>query len=718
MSLLHARLAVQLGDLEAANSFFREAVDEAEGENRNQLRVEFGAALYRQGELDAGIEQFELAGADRGDEDARHRFARALYAKGELTRAFALLEAAERDGIGSYWALELGALIAHRRNDPATEERYLERMLVLKPQDVSTALRLGAALLRQGKRERLSALLPDLRMRSDLAGWQMVQTAELHLEAGESEHALPLVYRAVRLEADDPSIQLAFINIFLHREGDERGLDPDLVGPNTYTRLEGPHGDKPSYLILREGPTDIRRDEFLVTDPRVAELLGKRVDDVIVLWPGTSREASYRVVEIKHAIVHAFQDMMAHFGHRHPENTAIQQFHVGPEPTRDDFAFLFDSLEQSKERGEAVMAMYRTQQMPLGFIAHLLGKKLPDVYAAFSGLRGELLHVEFPDLAALREAVELAGSATHVVVTRSALITVRELGVSALLRSRYAELVVPQSLVDELEAEARELRLLLRDGRKTMIAVEGGFTMYEESPEETRRHFEERQSLVAWVRENCRVVPLPFEATTEEVETWRERLGRSSLDSYMLSIYEGFPLHTDDLGLRRLVIGPSERRAPGFSTIALLGAATDGGDLAILEFHRYMAKLVRLNHTHVPVSADTLFTALVDAEFDLYDQTIPLFDRLRSAHTEHRSAVGIVAELLQKVTLSPKEATITAVANLCLECLGDGHPQPETFRLLVQAVRRHLSLLPDARHAVESALYTFLGSKVSGGNLI
>jgi tetratricopeptide (TPR) repeat protein len=713
--LMMGRISVRRGSIDTATTMYLEAIDRAGERERNIARVEFGSVLAKHEQLDAAIEQFELAAADEGDEHARERFARALYSKGELTRAFAILAAAERDGIASLWVAELGALIAHKRNDPATEQQYLERVLAMEPTDAETSIRLGAALLRQGKFAQLSPLLAGLRIRTDLPGWQLVQAAELHLEAGEPEHALPMAFRAVRSEPDDPGVQLAFVNIFLHRADEERTLDPEVVGPDTYLVLEGPRAEKLSYLLLSEGPTDIRRDEFLYSDPRVSRLAGKRVGDFVILRAGALSEATYRVAEIKHAMVQVFQDTMIHFGQRNPENTALQQFRVGPEPTADDFAFLFDSLTEARTRGETVRGMYREQGLPLGLVSVLLGRKLPDVYAAFSGLYGETLYVEFPEQAALREAVGLVATAKDAVLTRSALVTMGELDLFGSVSTRFENLLVPQSLLDELDEEARDLRLSLSDGRKSAVAVEGGFTMYEESAEDTRLHYAARRNLITWVRKHARVVPLPFEATGPDVEQWRERLGESTMDSYMLAIHEGIPIYADDLGLRRLAIGPDERRAPGFSTVAVLISAAERGEILPREFHRQTAHLVRLNHGHVPISADTLFTALVDATFELDSGTLRLFDRLRGKYSNHTSAAGVAAELLQKVTLSPRETTLTAVTNICLECLTDGHPLPDSIRLFAHAYRRRLALLPNARRAVDAALTAFLNRRMLEG---
>ena len=609
--LWRARIAVRSDRAEDAEHEYRQAIDLAKTDaDSSSANAEFAVYLSRRGSQEEALRYFQQAGADSDSapEQWRAYYARALYEADELARVDALLRALQSAGPLPYWALEIEARIARRQADASREANALERMLSLKPGGLLPTILLADAHIRDGKADRAHPLIDALCARTDLTAVQRLNVAELALRAGNDTLALPLAFDALHADPDEPNVHLAYVNIFLQTEARGVDFDEQVVKSNTVVTLERTSrgiNESLTYIILARGDADTLHDEYLVTDTRVADLLGLRSGDNVVRRLGQLSETAYRISEIKSIFVYAFQDVLKHFARRFPASTALQAFTVGDVSDPGELAFLVQSTSGQSDRIVQILALHTTQLLPIGAVARLTDTDVPRVMRALGTSSEYRLNVERGGQSQYEASVTVAADDGPVVVSRSALVTAHALNLLPLLKQRYPDLLAPTILVAEIESELAELNRGMQGGLHRIGSTPGqGLVVHETSPEEVRREHQKLDYLLRWIHKNCQITPRPLSSFGSERERLREILGSSDFDTCAIAADRGVRLYADDLGLRSLA--ETEYGVDGFSTWAMVNSQMRGR-LSNAERDDLVSQLIDAGHYFVPVNAGLLY---------------------------------------------------------------------------------------------------------------
>jgi tetratricopeptide (TPR) repeat protein len=705
-TILRARIADRSGDAHGANVLYRRAVETASTNDQVGARMEWASFLRRQGDLEAALAQLTAADAASADEDTRRRYVKWLHEAGDYERVAEVVDRANRDGIRSAWVLEVQSWLAHVRGDVPGELRTLSEWIKVEPGRADAHLNLAHAHLRLGDRETAAAVLDGFTHLSVLTPTEEMGFAQLLFEVGRVGAGLEMALHAVRRDRSDERLKGAFAHMFLSRRDSVLSTPPTKVAAGVHVVLVGQSGERQEYTIFADEPVDPSRGEYLPTDPVVQSLIGLTKGERVVRRPGAPTEAVYEVAELKPVLLHMFHQILSRFGQEHPDSRIMQQVHIGEEPSLQRFAPVIQSVFQRAAGADEAVRVYEELRVPLGSLAAILGRRIPDVYAYLAGTDGKHLYAEFGDALHFELAVREASQPT-IVLTRSALLTAGELGFRHQLPEWFVRLIVPRSLVDDLADELRELEKPLGESRQTLSSTGGRLVLHEFTHEELRTAKAEREEVLRWVRDTCSVEPLPSNSLTTADRWWREAIGTSSYDSYVLGVALNIPVHADDLGLRLVSPGDCGKQVRGFSSSALLTSLHARRMLESAEYHRHLTRLVELQHVHVPVSSSLFEAVLFEAGFLVDPSVMRVFARLSGVYSLAQDAIDVAAELIRAVAKSTASHRLYAVATLCMEYLWDGHPQPGTLSAFAAAVRIRLYLLPLARDSFEQALNDF-----------
>lgn len=692
--LMRARLSSLRGDIEAAHEHYARALDAAGRDVLDELNIEFGMFLLRQGESVAAAELLEAGNAAEHSDRSRRALAQALYQAGRYAQVAELVERLDEEGEAPSWALELGASLALKRDDIPRAIEYLEQLRKAWPRNSRARIHLAYGLLRERQRDRALEVLGELEAYEDLDGQNLMRLAELLLWADERERALQAAYRAIRRHPRDPDLQLGYVGIFLRREAEEGELDVENVGPDTWVQLkEDGTGRTVEFVITTHVPLPGREYEIGLDDPRATLLLGRSVGETVVFREGMLDEVKYTVSDIKHAYVHAFQTILLNFPTQHPSHHGLQSFRVGESPTVEDFGPILQNLRSREEWTDAVLQYYAEHGLPLGFVTTQLNIRLRVALRWFRDNPDRVLFIERGDIESIQTSLEAATIAEAVVAAHSALLTLQQLELLDLLPELYDRVVAPRSLLDELQDELANLREdIRRGGARGIVALGDKILPVERSVVELRAEADAIQSLIGFIDANIELLPRPFEALDERAETLREVIGPSSFDAFALA-GGGRVLYADDLWLCALT--RNEKGALGFSTYSLLQRAHQENRLSADDYHAAVAKLIDAGYAFVPVTPDLLFHVFESDGYQVGRRFLRVLDRIGAEHASLESAVAVVGGLLRRVLLSPvDQLRRDAVANAAFSRLLRGR-NPRDVAVRLNAVLRGLfELLP------------------------
>jgi tetratricopeptide (TPR) repeat protein len=710
LHLYRARMAARQGDQELARGEYVATIEAVGPAEVTDLQAEFAWYLYNEADFARAADLFRESGAWAHSETAAKLYGRSLMIIGRWDEAAALIAHLRSPDEQRSWIVDIESHIALQRDDVPSALAALQHFVELEPEDVEARLRLAETLLRAGNEQHAGEILAALEMREDLAPDEMVSLAGLLVEVGRSTRGLTLAYRALREYPNDPRLHVACVQVFFRAESAPASLFVrDVVTADTWLKLQADNGEELDYLILSEGPVDVRRNEMLVSDQRAQPFLGLRPDDTVVLREGTATERRFRVVELKSALLHVFHDAMLGYQTRFPGRAELQSIHVGEGESFDPWPF-YRTLIHSNTSAHALTDLYRQKRFPIGALADIQGRSVRRTYLQLLYNPDLPVYVEEPGHL---ENSEAEARKETIVLTATGLATLQVLGRMDLLPQMYTRILATQSLLDELNAEIAEWGQAHQHGGYMTAGVnpDHTFTFTDVTRENISHLAEELVGLRDTVQRIAEITPRPLTAWDAHEEEARSLLGASSYDAYVLA-GEAAGLHADDWGLRW--VAGHERQVTGFSTYVLLCIARERGILTDEEFYRDVTSLIALGHTFIPIDTDLLYHALSERSYHIDDVMLRLLDVLANPAVTLESAIPVAVGLLRKVALSPLgSGALGLVTAVALERISTGRDLRATIRGFLSAAKNAFRLLPREHDVVRERISAFVAAKTA-----
>jgi len=717
--VFRARIAKGRGDLAAMGAAFEEAAEASADPARNAALVEYGMALGAAKEWVRAGEVFERAGGGAPGFAHQEAYGRALFNANDLQKAAALVDRLTKSGALPDWALELGSLIAYRQGDWTSEANYLQELTQRGSRSVYVRLRLASALSKSNRASESAVILDDLVKSEGLSPLEQMQVAQLYEKTPSPSKAMPLAFLAWRRLPTDMQLSGAFVNLFLTHDHNDIP-QPSEVGSDTHVTLSSPETEPLEYVIYDSGPIDSRANEYLRTDPVVADLLGLRTGDRIIRNKGQWNAIEYTVAEIKPAIAHAAFDVAKHFSSRFPGQGFIQEYKVGDGDSLRLLAPVIAGLHGRKQRLEELCSLYDRQLLPIGMLAGALGANQIGVMQLLTSSPSRRLQIEWSHVTGVNESHAAAMAATTFVVTRSALATLENTGLTERVFSAY-DVICARTTFQEVCEEEERLAKLVDKGESTFVEEEDRIRLRVIAPGEATPSLERLTSLRERLEKNARIEVRPLSSfevvagTTDRGMTsdeLRDALGEASFDTLAIAKDQGVPCYADDLGLRS--VAATEFGVRSFSTVGLILALASKGIISSSERDLYLLRLIELRCHFVPVNAELLHTATKHAGTLGRETVDAAFARLADPGVELITALAIAGQLLRRVALadvavaSLREITITVLRAL----VKDRSPMV-VARLLTRVAEDVFLLMPSAADEVRDACNDFL--RLDGG---
>lgn len=752
--VLRARIEVANKRWDAAEAAYRAAAARGTGGDASKILGEFATALSIADQDERAIDVYVEAGID----DPRNPFFRnlitSLMRAGRFGRVMALVAKCEEEAIqrGDTLAslppslLDAATDIAWRQEDFAGSARVLDARLIQEEaggKEAPTASMLTAAYAhaKTGNLDRSRMLVDAVLSRAELGPEDRMRAAKVLIAIGVHQRAIDVAFTAVRTRPSDKRMITDFINVVVAPDlprtrasitseqdgGDEmprelapsgshsdvdsamNGDDDDdvgtdgkrgIVGPDTFVRMRTDDGQRYDYFLYSDPPTDARLNEYLMTDPVVADLIGKSVGDVVVRNRGTWGEQRLSVSRVMPAVVMVFRRYMRTFAAQFPEEPMFRMFNIGPNPTVDSLAQIIATARLGTYHAEDALAKYEDTPIPLGVLARTLGKPLINV--ALSIAAGESrLHTDGPPYSDYDASSKSLKEATTVILTRPALAFLDELGLWNALTARY-RLIAPRSMMDEWDEEIRQLEATAHFGRVSLREVSGRPTIETIPIGAADFALRASRSLHEGVAAAATVLHRPVSALTADDDKWRELLGAPSFDAVAVARSESAMLYADDLGLR--AVAEHQYHAQSFPTAALLDLFHSEGLLTDDEFEQHTVRLIELGHDMVPIRGSTVVAAFGRAGSSTHTADRVLA-RLADARVTAVSAAVVAVTALRGLAMaSVTTTTLSDAAERVTEALIRERDPADIIPTFGSVLRQAFILLPSHRNTIEAAV--------------
>jgi tetratricopeptide (TPR) repeat protein/predicted nucleic acid-binding protein len=633
---VRSQAAARAGDTDRAVELLQRAISVASPKLARELRITLAGRLYDASDFEGAVSAYREANLQPADDDYWN-FLIALLRAGRLGELLQITsELRKVSGISRVTQLEVQVLELIGDYDGA--ERLLRELIQAQGASVDLKIALVSLYLRLGRRDDAKQMLDSIDVD------EIRDDANRMLDMAEARHilglpgGLELAYAARRVGFDSPSVHMRFIGLFLSREpADARLLTTDKVASGTTVELVR-KDERQVVSILDEVDASRGGGEVTPEEPLAQKLMGLEVGSRVTV--GAAPGVGYTIAKVQSKFVTAFQDSINNFPLWFPEEAGFWRVDVA-ENDLSNLLFLIDEQHKSAER---VMQLYRTQPIPLGVIADLLGRSIVDVWTALVGLQGERLFASVDG--SFDGSVEpVEGQA--LVLDLVGVLTASHLAVLSLLAESF-RLIVPRSVVDDLRRHHSE-RFEGAPQAGTLGKIKEQYVHTEISEDERARARRYSEDLLASIEVNTEIASTTaaLELEPGEYAKLQNTLGRSSADAILVAKEEQALLFSDDLRLRQ--VAAEVAGVAGTWTQPVLRALRHAGRISEDDYLRAVRALILSNYRYPGVSTDEMIGLLAHDEFTLSRENLELIQAAFGGDRTDASAIDRAADVIVRV---------------------------------------------------------------------
>jgi tetratricopeptide (TPR) repeat protein len=437
--------------------------------------------------------------------------------------------------------------------------RVLQEHLAKEPDDAVARLRLSLIGLRTDNKDLVCndpSRLPDVSKVTPEGGGAVVHVLKL---GGRPDDALVYAYELLRLHFADADAHRAYQFSLLPFGPMPKVIEFEVAGPETAVTYQEEGLNIPHTVVIENSPKEGPRfpDQVSPDGFLARQLAGKRVGDSFILAKGSISNRTAKITRILNKFVYRYQDSMAEWQVRFPEESTMESVQVVKEPGgKVDLSALLATIDRQQEAAKKLEEIYRTQPIPVHMFASIFGKNSFLGTYIIANRRG----LKFSCCGGTQEertqAVDALNVCGEVVLDLSAIATLCLLGIEESLRSFGVSIIVSQATLAELNEMIRQDELSTSEsGYFTKVGEQ--YTFIESTIEEKQQRVVALKKLVELLKSVAKIMPcrdlVAFDAERREI--LYKAFGQHGAESILLAASPGRLLWTDDFTLARFAAG-------------------------------------------------------------------------------------------------------------------------------------------------------------------
>ncbi|MEH0291757.1 hypothetical protein V6R98_02460 [Agrobacterium sp. CCNWLW71] len=496
--------------------------------------------------------------------------------------------------------------LQHARGDLKAAEECMRDALPGKRAD---DLLLLLSILREGGRDtEAEELLRNLSI-SEVIGvpsYLMAVAQEL-LGVGRTEEALKLGYDLARTHRNDPDVALKYSGLMFRAFDNDAIPSVSIVGEDTAFLLDN-SDDKNLWFVI-EGEEDNVSDGLLSpTHPFAAQSIGHPAGYSFEMIHSFQKQQNWTIKEVKHKYLWLFHEIMENFENWYPGVNGISRFTM----KGDDITPVLDQVKKSAENLNRVAELYTDKRTPLALVAAHLHRD-PIWFVGYLRGMGHDIHTCVGQPAERAEAlliIERHRAAGAVLDTYTAW-TVAVLGLFGVLRDVFNRVVIPRSVLHDLQAFLGEEEFSERQSM-SMVWRDGQFYRHIH----TREDFEARRDFVRekieLIERECQIVAVDAPASTDGLaDKLAEMFGAEPLNPAAVAGND-YVLISEDYHYRMWAEQLWAAKTTWLQPI--IEFSLREGGINPEQYASWVAQLADLQHDFVSLNGPTIYTLAGDGQ--------------------------------------------------------------------------------------------------------
>ncbi len=538
----------------------------------------------------------------------------------------------------------------------------------------------------------------------------LLQLAQIKRLLGVDGH-LDDAYTARRHGIEEAEVHLGYLSTLLGQEHDI--VEPQSAGPGCAVLLRGESGEQ-WWSIADHGEKLVGTRELGPEADLSVALANKQVGETVVLRQDLE-DLQYEVVAVQSKFVRAFQETVAEFSTRFPNNMKLSRVAVDlEEPSK--FLQTVDERDKSVRNFEQ---LYREGVLPLVTFAHYVGNFPLEVWRG--GTKHGITRISFgsgseqeADLAAT-----LLRDTNSIVLDTVALFTVHELAIIDLLRARFGRVSLPQLVFDDLQNMTFNLKMMGQPPGFIGKTEDGRYAI-SDIPKDAQQRWQEDVEAIRDFASSLELVPSYGLLDTPDVEQLVSTLTPAGAGSVWVGNTEPaeYPLLvSDDLALSKVA------NAFGTNTVntqALIFDLHQSDALSSADYSRLVERLTALNYWFVRVRAEDIISNFEAHGHVTTDGTRAMIRTLRGPDCLEDSAVSVATDMIVGLSSRTVPGQLELILALVLSELQQGRETSRVLSKFQDAVENDRRLPPLTRQRVLTSItsYHVSGMTRAGHGLI
>ena len=721
-----ARISKATGENDEALSLLKEAYEYARNSDAFQEIVELAdeLGLYEQFEQAAVL--YEKVANTSLNSQLTERLLYSYYRSGERKKALDICQAL-REQYGPLKNIsEMEFLIYNEIGDMNQARAVCELYINAFPDDTDMQIHLGIVHYRSNNLEEVDRLLEKSFDLQTLSLRSYFDLAHLYQIRSQPEKALDIMYEARRTHYKNAEAHLKYVGLFYTvTEQIDELLHPTQVQAGTAVCLDS-SGETDWYIIEEREDADSLRKEFNVDDPQSQQLLGKNVNDKIILQQNPIGSETGKIVDIKSKYVYALQEIFRTFPRQFPGTPGVWSINLADSRETDDSGKMqpiFDFITRQHEALLQVETIYKENPLPIGAFTNLTGGNVLEALSLLMrkpdlGVKCSAGHPE-----EWRQALAtLEDGQSKLVVDLIALITIHEIGAADTVINAFGKLSIAQSTIDELESIIRE-REMLSEREGMSVGKEGDqYVRTDLNPEDIRRNVEYLTSIIKWIRENCEVDPCTraLEMNQLRKQEFYDLFQQLFVDTILIASQPGYLLFSDDEILRSYaktnfgIDAGISCQVDGVWTQVVLQHCVNRNLLDKAEYNKMTIKLVCSRYYDTIFDTDVLIEAARQSDWNHAEPYNTLVQTFGDQRTNLLSALNMAVDFLFELWIQP--ILVDQRKSLTFRLLDELTSGRETRAVLIQLANRinnRSTLRHSAKQDILLAINTYAQTHLS-----
>jgi tetratricopeptide (TPR) repeat protein len=582
-----------------------------------------------------------------------HRLLNAYYYAGDYGSALDLCQQLLSQHGSIPYVSEMATFLYQTIDDSAAARELCEEYLKFFPNDISMQLRLALVNYDTDRLNDLDHFLDSNPSIDTLSIEACQHLIDLYKVRDRWHHFFDTLYETRRRFYDEGQVHAFYVISYM--EG--KKLQPETpsqerVESGCAVLLRDEFNSESWYILDARPDAELTRHELGINQPLYQKLLGKTLDDKIILAEDLLGQKTITIVAITNKYFAAGKQSLELL----EKLPNIKGFRSGRVPMSEESGIepewlqRFDEMLKKREEDfNTHKSCYRRGDIPFGTLAILTNENPVKLWGYLVGGTDPYVHCWSNPNEKFDEALALLKRGGLVVIDVVSLLTLYWLGVADDVVRVLGKFGIAQSTLELLRREVEESQGFESDGFLTADMVNGQRVMRQFTPEyvaQRRTYFEQ---LIGWVRSNCYILPCRRALTMsrDEREKRNEVLGFSFVDTLLIASEPGRILYSDDQWLR--YFARVESGVGGVWTQLVLNYCLQQKYLDNAKYYEVTQQLINWGYDYTLVDADILLEGARQAGWNPQIQYLAVLKVLEDERTSADYIPFVATEFLYKL---------------------------------------------------------------------